>query len=86
MLAGKSISTKFIYNALESEVEISNILMTDSVSTIKVLKRRIKRLGFTKVFIQLLLKLLFVRLLKIFSSRKHVQRQAELELNGASLL
>ena len=53
MLAGKGISTKFIYNALKSDVEINNVLIADSGSTRNLIKRRIKRLGLFKVLNQL---------------------------------
>lgn len=85
MLAGTGNSTKFIYNALYSEYEIDNVLMTESTSKRRIVKRRIKNLGFIRVFNQLLFQVFIVKFLKIFSSKKYVQRQTELNLNGASL-
>lgn len=86
MLVGIGNSTKFIYNALYSEYEIDNVLMTESTSKRRIVKRRIKNLGFIRVFNQLLFQVFIVKFLKIFSSKKYVQRQTELNLNGASII
>lgn len=83
MLAGKGISTKFIYNALKSDVEINNVLIADSGSTRNLIKRRIKRLGLFKVLNQLLFQVLIVKPLKFFSSKKYISKQNELKLDDS---
>jgi len=72
MLAKESESSKFMYNAINEEYEIANIIYETSVSKSKLLKRRIKKLGILRVFGQIVFQIIIVRLLKK-SSKKRVK-------------
>lgn len=56
MLAGEGKSTNIVYNSLKSDYCIDNIIIEESVYKNILLKRRIKRLGYFKVFGQILFK------------------------------
>ncbi len=85
MLAGKGVSTNYIYNGITSEVNIEKILITQSSSTKKMLKRRIKRLGFLTVFNQLIFQVFITRTIKVFSKNLYKKRIKDLKLNSNPL-
>ena len=85
MLAGKGVSTKYIYNGIEAEINIDKILITESVSSFKLIKRRIKKLGFLNVFNQLIFQIVIVRLLQFTSQKMLKKRKEDLLLKDTPL-
>jgi len=85
MLAGKGNSTRYIYNGLASEITISTVLLTDSVSSKKLLQRRIKKIGFLTVLNQLVFQLGISKLLAYTSRRILANRKQELGLIESSI-
>ncbi|WP_086478543.1 formyl transferase [Arenibacter amylolyticus] len=81
MLAGRGNSTRYIYNGLKEEFEISKVLLTDSKSRMKMLKRRVINLGYFNVLNQLLFQTIIVRILKILSNSIINIRLKELNLD-----
>ncbi len=80
MLAGKGESTNYVYNGIKSEVNIDAVLITESVSSKKIIVNRIKRLGFLHVLNQLIFQLVLVRILNFFSKNLIEKRKNELGL------
>lgn len=70
MLAGKGESSLFIYNALKKNYNIDKVIIEDSVSNKKLIRNRIKKLGFFKVINQLVFQLTIPKFLKIYSSKR----------------
>jgi len=71
ILARKVKSTNIVYNSLKNDFPVTKVILEEPAK-IQFLKRRIKRLGFGKVFGQILFKLLIVPFLKI-AAKKRVQ-------------
>ncbi|MBB6681529.1 formyl transferase [Aequorivita sp. 609] len=80
MLAGSGPSTKYIYNGLSKEFKINKVIITGTPSKKKLVKRRIKNLGYFRVINQLLFQVIVVKVLKIFTISKFERRKAELKL------
>lgn len=77
MLAGGGESTKYIYNGIAPHFEIKKVLIADSVSVNKLIKNRIKRLGYFKVINQLLFQAIVSKIIKskskkLIESRKKI--------------
>ena len=53
ILAGNSESHRFIYHGLNADFEISHVLIEEGISRKKLIKGRIKRVGYIKVINQL---------------------------------
>lgn len=70
ILAGKGQSTSFVYNALRHVFTIEHIVLEDNVSRRKLLRRRLKKLGYVKVLNQLLFQLTIPACLAFFSKRR----------------
>lgn len=64
MLAGNSNSSDIVYNSLDREFGVDFVIMEHGVGRKTFLKRRIKKLGFLKVFGQILFTIFIVRSLK----------------------
>jgi len=69
MLVGKDDSSNIMYHALKDAFQIEKIIMEEAVSKKKMISNRIKRLGFMKVFGQILF-ILFNKLLSKFSQSR----------------
>jgi folate-dependent phosphoribosylglycinamide formyltransferase PurN len=69
MLVANDQPSRFMFNALNSDFNIQGVLMDEELSKIKMLKWRIKKLGYIEVFGQLLF-MLFAKLSFRFSLRK----------------
>ncbi len=82
MLAGSGKSTKYIYNALKNDFEIAKVLITESASKKKMVKRRIRNLGYLKVINQLLFQFFIVKILKAFSTTLIRKRERDLKLDS----
>ena len=71
MLVGKGNSSLMIYNGIKDDVNIEKVIVENSGSKIDFIKRRIKRLGYWKVFGQILFQLIYVPILT-YSSKKRI--------------
>lgn len=80
MLAGSGRSTAFVYNALRSDFEIDKILITDPPSKTKMIRRRIKNLGFGYVINQLFFQVFVIKFLELITASKIEKRRKELTL------
>ena len=70
LLAGKGDSTNILYNYFKDKINFSSIIVEEKPSKKKLLKNRAKRIGFIKVFGQLIFSLFVVKILKkIYSKR-----------------
>lgn len=85
ILAGKGESTNYIYNGIKSQVSIDAVLITDSISPMKIILNRLKRLGFIHVLDQLIFQLILVRILKLFSKELIEKRKNDLGLISTSI-
>jgi folate-dependent phosphoribosylglycinamide formyltransferase PurN len=72
LLAGNGQSTLFIYNAISEVFPIEKVIIEDKISTKKLIEIRIKKLGFLKVFNQLLFQIIISKLLR-FTSKKRIK-------------
>lgn len=81
LLAGNSESSIYLYNKLNKKFIIDYVLIEERVSTLKLIKSRIKKFGLLKVINQLLFQTVIVFLLKLFSKSRieEVKKQFELE-------
>ncbi|WP_072765402.1 formyl transferase [Arenibacter nanhaiticus] len=83
MLVGHGQSAKFMYNGLKDEFEIMNVLRAGYTSKGRVnfLKRRAKRLGYSKLIGQILFQICCVRLLNVFSKARVEELKRNLQLS-----
>lgn len=70
LLAGKSASTSIVYNYLHKEIYFEAVLIENKIPASTLLKRRFKKLGYGKVFGQLIFQTLIVKLLRKFSQQR----------------
>src|SRR5690606_3465284 len=73
LLACKRESTNIVYNSINSEFGIYKVLIEEKESTVKFLKRRIKKLGIFSVVGQVLFQILISRPLKYFSYKRRLE-------------
>lgn len=64
LLAGKSASTPIVYNYLNREVKFDAVLIEEKVPASQLLKRRIKKLGYTTVLGQVIFQAIVVKVLQ----------------------
>jgi methionyl-tRNA formyltransferase len=69
-LAGKGEGTLFMYNALKDNFPIDRVIIEDKMSSMKIIKGRIKRFGYFKVMNQLLFQLTVSKLLRFLSKKR----------------
>lgn len=69
-LAGKGQGTLFMYNALKDIFPIDRVIIEDKMSSIKIIKGRIKRIGVFKVVNQLLFQLTISKILNSLSKKR----------------
>lgn len=82
MLAGRGKSTNYIYNGIKDSVDIEKVLVTDSLSKKKMIKGRIKRLGYFKVINQLLFQLIIVKILSFITKSRYESLKNKLNLSS----
>lgn len=70
MLTGGGETTKFMYNGLKSKFDILHVVIEQNVPRKKIIKNRIKRLGYITVIGQVLFQLIVPRFLKLFSASR----------------
>jgi hypothetical protein len=85
LLIGRSRSGVFLYNNLKQYFSIRAVIIEDTIQRSLLIKRRIKKLGWTKVMGQLAFQLIIPRLLKFFSRKRYRQLLAEYSLNDTSI-
>lgn len=85
LLAGKGQSTKFFYNGLKDDFDISGVIIENPISRKRLLKRRIKKLGFFKVLNQILFQVLVPRILKKLSSKRIESLKKSFNLSSTSI-
>jgi methionyl-tRNA formyltransferase len=81
LLAGKSESSKFLYNKLNKQFTIDYVIYEEKVATLNLIKSRVKKFGILKVINQILFQTAIVFLLKLFSKSRinEIQKQFGLE-------
>lgn len=77
LLAGEGDSTNIIFHALQSSFQIEKVIIEESVSKSRFIKRRVKRLGYWEVAGQVLFQGACAPLLKYISTnrRKEIMKQ-----------
>ena len=70
MLVGKGESSRFMYNSLKGFFQISKVIIEDKANRKRFLKRRIKNLGYLKVFGQVLFQLIVPKILERISQNR----------------
>jgi folate-dependent phosphoribosylglycinamide formyltransferase PurN len=70
LLGGKSQTTLFMYNALKYKFPIYKVIIENRVSSIKIIKGRIKKLGIFRVINQLLFQLTISKLIYLSSKKR----------------
>lgn len=81
MLTSGGNTSTFMYNSVCDNFDISSVVMEERLSRLKIVKRRIKKLGFFKVIGQLLFQFTVCKLLSIFSRRRIQKIIEEYQLN-----
>jgi phosphoribosylglycinamide formyltransferase-1 len=84
MLVGRDESSNIMYHALEDEFDVVKVVVEAPVSRKKLLKSRIKRLGYIQVFGQVLF-MLFNRFLFKFSSNRMQEIKKIHDLNDSPI-
>lgn len=85
MLIGKGESSTFMYNGLKNSFNITKVIVEEKSSRKKFLKRRIKRLGYLKVFGQVLFQLTVPKMLKRNSKKRIEEIKSKYKLNSKSI-
>ncbi|WP_312078039.1 formyl transferase [Chryseobacterium sp.] len=81
LLAGKDISTNIIFNAVDKNFGIENVIIEETENRKIYLKRRIKRLGILKVLGQILFQIFVSKPLSFFSEKRKNQIITENQLD-----
>lgn len=84
MLAGKDESSNIMYHALEDDFDVVKVIVEAAVSRKKLLKNRAKRLGYMKVFGQILF-ILFNKLFSKLAGDRMMEIKNENALNNAPI-
>lgn len=84
-LAGKGESTNFMYNALKDSFAIEAVILEEKVSAKRMIKRRIKRLGFLRVINQLLFQTTISKILRATSKNRIREVKKMYHLNNTSI-
>jgi hypothetical protein len=81
LLAGKGESTLYLYNKLNKKFPIDSVIIENGVSTLNLIRSRIKKFGLIKVINQLFFQTIIITTLKLFSKSriKEIKKQFELE-------
>ena len=81
MLVGPGDSTKYFYNALKLDYNISKVLLTEIPSKKEMIKRRIKKLRLFHVINQLIFQVMVIKILNSINNKKIKNRKASLNLD-----
>lgn len=85
IIARKGESTNIVFNRLIENFTIHSVILEQPINRIQFLRRRIKKLGFLKVFGQVLFQLLIVPVLKYTSKKRIIKLKAIYHLNTQSI-
>ena len=85
MLVSNGASSKIVYHALKNNFNIVNIIVEESVSKKKLIKNRIKRLGYMKVFGQVLF-ILFNKVFYYYSQSRIMEIKHAHALNDGEIV
>jgi methionyl-tRNA formyltransferase len=85
LIASDSLGANIIYNELIKSYHVSLIIIEEKESSKKIITRRIKKLGFTKVFGQLLFQILIAKPLSVLSRKRSTQILKEYQLNASPI-
>lgn len=81
LLAGGGKSTKYLYNGLNELFEINKVIIEEPVDKKKLVKRRIKKLGYIKALGQIIFSLLVPKMLNAFSKKRITGLEKHYSLN-----
>lgn len=84
-LAGNGESTRFMYNGLKKDFLIEKVIIENKVSPKKMIKRRIKKLGFLHVVNQIFFQLTFQKILKVTSKSRIEYLKTKFNLSDKTL-
>jgi len=84
MLVGEDESSSIMYHALKEDFDVVKVIVEEPVSRKKLLKNRAKRLGYLKVFGQVLF-ILFNKVLAKFAGNRMAEIKNENGLNDAPI-
>jgi methionyl-tRNA formyltransferase len=73
LIASEGISTTILYNAISKHFEISDVVLENPVSKFKFLKYRYKKVGFFRLFDQLLFMMLINKILSKISRKRKLE-------------
>ena len=85
MLGTDCNTTQVIYNEINKHFEVSKIIIEQPTPLLTLAKRRAKKIGYFKVFGQIIFRLLVVPILKIKSKKRIVEIVEEYKLNTSFL-
>lgn len=81
LLGRNKESTRIVFNFLQSDFDVEKVMVEEAESRKKIIKRRIKRLGWLTVIGQLLFQVFIVRILKLFAKTRLNRIYKEYNLN-----
>jgi methionyl-tRNA formyltransferase len=82
LLVSDCDSSKWLYNAIKKEVNISGVILETPISKNLLFQNRVKKIGFFKVFGQSLFSLLVVPILKVTSKSRKLELIKEFSLDN----
>src|SRR5680860_269084 len=85
MLSGGGESTNFMYNVLKDDFPISHVIIEGKSGAKKFLKKRVKRLGYVKVFGQILFVMFIPKTLKKWSKKRIDEISSFYHLDGTEI-
>lgn len=85
ILGRKGASTRFIYNGIKSEFKVSKLIIEDGIPRRRLIRNRIKKLGFFKVGNQLLFQFLIPKLLLVNSKERIENLKIKYSLNDITI-
>jgi methionyl-tRNA formyltransferase len=85
MLAARGKSTSIVYNALKDDFQIEKVVIEEPVPRSQLLQRRAKKLGYSKVFGQILFQLAIVPYLNFAAKQRVKEIKESFNLNDAPI-
>ncbi len=85
MLTGGGESSNFMYNGLKNDFDISHVIIEGNSGAKKFLKKRVKRLGYVKVFGQILFVMFIPKTLKKWSKKRIDEISSYYHLDGTEI-
>ncbi|TVZ51349.1 formyl transferase [Dokdonia sp. Hel_I_53] len=85
ILGGAGESTKYVYNYLSKQFDIERVIIEQPVSSKKLLKGRVKKLGYFKVINQLFFQVITSKILRLISKKKIRSLKKLLDLDSSPI-